>query len=137
MEKAKTKTRLRVTIILIAATAMIGGTLLLQPPSATASFAAAPTPMPKKKKYSEFPHDTKAHKLECGTCHKFPTANWNTVRNAKEAFPDQTDYPRHESCLTCHRQQFFKGSPPAICSICHTNPSPRDSSRHPFPNPRE
>ena len=24
-----------------------------------------------------------------------------------------------------------------VCSICHTNPGPRDSSRHPFPNPRE
>jgi hypothetical protein len=24
-----------------------------------------------------------------------------------------------------------------ICTICHTNPSPRDSSRHPFPNPIE
>ncbi|MBK8302992.1 MAG: hypothetical protein IPK98_06175 [Chloracidobacterium sp.] len=34
-------------------------------------------------------------------------------------------------------QQFFKGAKPNICSICHTNPSPRDSTRHPFPNPRE
>jgi hypothetical protein len=39
--------------------------------------------------------------------------------------------------LNCHRQQFFRGRPPVICSICHTNPSPNNSSRHPFPNPRE
>jgi hypothetical protein len=75
--------------------------------------------------------------MECSKCHKFPTANWNKIRDAKDAFPDQTDYPRHESCVSCHKQQFFKGSPPAICSICHTTPGPRNSARHPFPNPRE
>lgn len=92
---------------------------------------------PRPLKYSAFPHDKTAHRLECATCHKFPSANWNKVRPAASAFPDITDYPRHESCLNCHRQQFFRGRPPAICSICHTNPGPRDSSRHPFPNPRE
>jgi hypothetical protein len=89
-------------------------------------------------KYSEFPHNK--HKLACSSCHKFPSSNWETVRKT-DAFPDVTDYPHHESCLNCHRQQFFSGgksgSSPAICSICHTNPSPDDSSRHPFPNPRE
>jgi hypothetical protein len=89
------------------------------------------------RKYSEFPHDVKAHRLECASCHKFPSPNWNKVRNGSAAFPDITDYPKHESCIGCHRQQFFRGRPPAICSICHTSPSPRDSSRHPFPNPRE
>ncbi len=88
-------------------------------------------------KYSEFPHDSKAHQLACSSCHNFPSANWNTVRAAPAAIPDITDYPKHESCLNCHRQQFFRGARPAICSICHTNPSPRDSARHPFPNPRE
>src|SRR5205085_11436129 len=34
-------------------------------------------------------------------------------------------------------QQFFNGTPPVICSICHTNPSPHNSTRHPFPNPGE
>jgi len=92
---------------------------------------------PKKVKYSEFPHNVKAHKQECGNCHKFPSSNWNKVRTGEAAYPDITDYPKHDSCLSCHKQQFFKGAKPAICSICHTNPSPRDSSRHPFPNPRE
>jgi hypothetical protein len=91
----------------------------------------------KPVKYSEFPHSAKAHQLECNTCHKFPSPNWNKVRPEKEAFPDQTDYPHHETCVGCHQQQFFKGRPPKVCSICHTNPGPRDSSRHPFPNPRE
>jgi hypothetical protein len=92
---------------------------------------------PKPAKFSEFPHSAKAHQLECNTCHKFPSPNWNKVRPEKEAFADQTDYPHHETCIKCHKQQFFKGTPPKVCSICHTNPGPRDSSRHPFPNPRE
>jgi len=89
------------------------------------------------RKYSEFPHSVKAHQIACSTCHKFPSPNWNKVRSEAAAFPDVTDYPKHESCLGCHRQQFYRGTPPVICSICHTNPGPRDSSRHPFPNPRE
>ncbi len=99
---------------------------------------AAPKATPKKKvKYSEFPHSVQAHQQDCTNCHKFPSDNWNKVRTGEAAFADITDYPKHDSCLSCHKQQFFKGTPPKICSICHTNPSPRDSSRHPFPNPRE
>ena len=99
--------------------------------------AAQPRTTPRPAKYSAFPHNTKAHQIECASCHKFPSANWNKVRTGDAAFADITDYPKHESCLNCHRQQFFRGTRPAICSICHTNPGPRDSSRHPFPNPRE
>lgn len=88
-------------------------------------------------RYSQFPHDIKPHQKECGSCHTFPSENWKTVRPAADAIPDITEYPRHESCLDCHKPQFFRGARPPICSICHVNPSPRDSRRHPFPNPRE
>lgn len=88
-------------------------------------------------KYSKFDHLTKAHRMDCSSCHKFPSKNWNKVRPEADAFPDITDYPQHNSCLKCHSQQFFRGATPAICSICHTNPSPRNNARHPFPNPRE
>lgn len=98
---------------------------------------ARPRAQQRARKYSEFPHGIQAHKVECASCHKFPSANWKKVRAESSAFPDITDYPQHESCLNCHRQQFFKGARPMICSICHTNPSPRDGNRHPFPNPRE
>jgi hypothetical protein len=98
---------------------------------------AATSRTARPRKYSAFPHDVKAHQLECASCHKFPSPNWNKVRTGDAAFPDITDYPKHESCLNCHKQQFFRGRPPVVCSICHTNPGPRDSSRHPFPNPRE
>jgi hypothetical protein len=107
----------------------------------SAAAGALPVPTParaaKPPKYSEFPHSQKAHQMACSNCHKFPSDNWNKVRQGDAAFPDITDYPKHESCLNCHRQQFFRGRPPVICSICHTNPSPNNSSRHPFPNPRE
>ncbi len=99
--------------------------------------AAAQT-QTKKTNFTEFSHSDRRHsKLACNSCHKFPTANWKSVRKKSEAFPDVTDYPKHESCLSCHRQQFFGSAKPSICSICHTNPSPRSSARHPFPNPRE
>lgn len=104
---------------------------------------STPTPSPvlrpqvRTRKYSEFPHSQKAHQMACNSCHKFPSDNWKKVRSADSAFPDITDYPKHDSCISCHKQQFFSGRPPAICSICHTNPGPRNSSRHPFPNPRE
>lgn len=98
---------------------------------------AARSQVARPQKYSAFPHDAKGHQLQCASCHTFPSSNWNLVRTGPAAFPDVTDYPKHESCLNCHRQQFFRGARPAICSICHTNPSPSDSSRHPFPNPRE
>lgn len=102
-----------------------------------------PTPRPRARrtvrpaKYSQFPHDVKAHRTSCSTCHKFPSENWQKVRSSQNAFPDITEYPKHESCLNCHKEQFFKGAKPSICSICHTNPSPRNSTRHAFPNPRE
>jgi hypothetical protein len=105
--------------------------------AATATASPRPTPAVKTSKYTEFQHSEKAHQMDCGKCHKFPSDNWNKVRAGNAAFPDITDYPKHQSCVGCHKQQFFKGTPPKICSICHTNPSPDDSSRHPYPNPRE
>ncbi len=99
----------------------------------------APSSNPEQRAdYSSFTHRVPDHRKQaCSACHKFPSANWKEVRKAEDAFPDITDYPEHASCLPCHRKQFFTGARPAICFICHTNPSPRDSSRHPFPNPEE
>jgi hypothetical protein len=110
----------------------VSETVFSQARKPRSSGVARPAP-----RFSEFPHNVQAHKKDCASCHKFPSPNWKTVRAEKDAFPDITEYPAHESCLDCHRQQFFKGAKPAICSICHVNPSPRDSRRQPFPNPRE
>lgn len=81
--------------------------------------------------YSKFSHATKKHQEECSTCHKNPTDNWQKVRG----LPDVADYPDHETCVSCHRQQFFKGARPAICTICHSKVSPRDDVRFAFRNP--
>ena len=88
-------------------------------------------------RYSRFTHQIQKHKQACDSCHKFPSSNWNQVRKGEDAFPDVTDYPQHASCLQCHRQQFFSGAIPVICSVCHSSPSPRNGTRHPFSNPRE
>ena len=88
----------------------------------------------KQPSYSEFSHATAQHHQACDKCHKFPSANWKQARKGDEAFPDVTEYPEHASCLNCHRQQFFKGSQPAICSICHQQVTPQGGARHPFPS---
>ena len=86
-------------------------------------------------RYRQFPHDVKAHRMECNNCHKFPSPNWNKVRTGDAAFPDITEYPKHESCIGCHRQQFFKGAQPSFARSATSNPSPRDSRRLPVPEP--
>lgn len=98
----------------------------------------AATPDPEQARFGNFKHQLHLDmELQCSQCHKFPTANWDKVRAKEVAFPDVTDFPKHDSCLDCHRDQFFNGNPPTICSNCHVNPGPSDSTRFPFPNPRE
>ena len=88
--------------------------------------------------YAKFSHQTHvvAKKLACNSCHKVPSKNWKEVRKGDEAFPDVSDFPEHDSCLSCHRQQFFARERPApvICANCHVKNSPRDTSRYLFPS---
>ena len=88
--------------------------------------------------YSQFSHRTHvdAAKPACDSCHKFPTANWKDVRQGDAAFPDVAEFPKHESCLDCHRGQFFarQRPAPAICANCHVNVTPRDTARFLFPS---
>jgi c(7)-type cytochrome triheme protein len=88
--------------------------------------------------YKDFSHTTHVtnEKLACASCHKFPTANWKQVRKGDAAFPDVTEFPEHETCLNCHRQQFFARERPVpqICSNCHVKATPNDTSRYPFPS---
>jgi hypothetical protein len=84
--------------------------------------------------YSKFSHRSDKHEsLTCNACHKAPTANWQ----AAAGFPDIADFPTHESCVGCHRTEFFKGARPVICSICHTKVSPRDRARFAFGKPSQ
>lgn len=88
--------------------------------------------------YSQFSHTTHVtkEKLTCDGCHKFPTANWNQVRKGDDAFPDIAEFPQHDACLNCHRQQFFARERPAprICSNCHVAVTPRNTVRFLFPS---
>ena len=81
--------------------------------------------------YTKFSHATKKHQAACNTCHKPPTKNWTKVSQ----YPDVTDFPDHDKCVSCHRAQFFKGVRPPICSVCHSKTSPRDEVRYAFRNP--
>jgi Cytochrome c7 and related cytochrome c len=108
----------------------------------TSSPPRRPQKKPTGKKphvdYAKFSHQTHvvAQNLACNSCHKLPSKNWKEVRKADAAFPDVSDFPEHASCLNCHRQQFFARERPApvICSNCHVNNSPRDTSRFLFPS---
>jgi hypothetical protein len=88
--------------------------------------------------YARFSHNihVSQEKLSCESCHKFPSKNWKEVRKGDEAFPDVTEYPEHQSCLSCHRQQFFARERPVprICYNCHLNATPVETSRYAFPS---
>lgn len=96
------------------------------------------TPKKPRIDYTKFSHQTHAvaQKLACSSCHKVPSKNWKEVRKGDAAFPDVSDFPEHASCLTCHREQFFARERPApgICSNCHVDNSPKDTSRWLFPS---
>src|SRR5688500_5357188 len=98
--------------------------------------AARPAPTPARR---GFAHDRREHQMACDKCHTFPSANWKEARKGDEAIPDVTQQPAHESCLGCHRQQFFARERPAprICAVCHVAATPRNLARLPFPNPPE
>src|SRR5882762_5006352 len=87
-------------------------------------------------KYSAFLHSSEDHKgLACNACHKVPT-KWT----AKRDFPDVADFPNHDACVQCHRQQFFTrqsfvGTGPAICTVCHVRAAPREEGRFSFGKP--
>ncbi len=98
-----------------------------------------PSPQASKgsaTQYSDFLHATEKHKaLTCNACHKVPTG-WTAQRD----FPDVADFPNHDACVRCHRQQFFTrqsfvGTGPAICTVCHVRAAPREAGRFAFGNP--
>ena len=97
---------------------------------------AQPAPRGSAAKYSAFLHSSDKHKsLGCNSCHKLPTA-WT----AKRDFPDAADFPDHDACVRCHRQQFFTrqafaGTGPSICTVCHVRAAPREDARFAFGKP--
>src|SRR5882672_480951 len=102
-----------------------------------------PKPSPQQQapkgsaaKYSAFLHSSDKHKsLACNACHKVPT-EWT----AKRIFPDVADFPNHDACVRCHRQQFFTrqafvATGPAICTVCHVRAAPREAGSFAYGKP--
>jgi len=102
----------------------------------TKSPAQTQAPKGSASKYSAFLHSSDKHKsLACDACHKIPTG-WT----AKRDFPDVADFPDHQACVRCHRQQFFtrqafSGTGPTICTVCHLRAAPREDARFAFGKP--
>lgn len=83
--------------------------------------------------YSNFSHNRPEHRQRsCDSCHIVWAIEEKTQEKTSDAL-DIKDYPDHESCIDCHRQQFFKGARPIICSNCHNVVSPRSDTRFVFP----
>ena len=132
--------RLKLTLglLLLAAAAAFFWPRLAPTAAAPEPQRRAPAARRPRVDYSKFTHSTPAHRKDsCASCHQSPSDNWAKARGAESSFPDTTDYPEHASCLNCHRQQFFVGARPVICTVCHTVVSPRAGDRHPFANPPE
>jgi hypothetical protein len=93
------------------------------------------------RNYSRFKHEDHrppVAKLDCADCHTIPSPSApDTIAAATK--PSVEGFPYHDSCVRCHRQQFFRGASPAICTVCHTRSSPRLTARdlHPFPKQSE
>jgi nitrate/TMAO reductase-like tetraheme cytochrome c subunit len=91
------------------------------------------------RNYSRFKHEdhrAPVAKLDCNSCHAIPSpAAPDTIAAATK--PSVAGYPYHDSCIRCHRPQFFKGASPAICTVCHTRSSPRLTAHNMQPFPKQ
>ena len=137
-------TRVTVVVCVILITVIAGGALVWNASNAQTrrrprtSRPATQTQAPRGSaaKYSAFLHSSEKHKsLKCNECHKVPT-----ILTAKRDFPDVADFPDHDACVRCHRQQFFTrqamaGTGPAICTVCHVRAAPREDARFAFGKP--
>jgi hypothetical protein len=105
-----------------------------------------PAPQPQtgrtgggRTNYARFRHESHrppAAKLDCNDCHAIRSAAApDRITAATNASAD--GYPYHDSCVQCHRQQFFVGAAPSICTVCHTRSSPRLTARDMRPFPRQ
>ena len=128
--------RLLVFLILYICTIAFASGQTRRRPRTTRPQTQTQAPRGSAAKYSAFLHSSDKHKsLACNACHKIPTA-WNANRD----FPDVADFPDHDACVRCHRQQLFTrqvmvGTGPTICTICHLRSAPREEARFAFGEP--
>lgn len=91
------------------------------------------------RNYSRFRHEdhrAPVAKLNCDDCHAITSAATPDAITAAN-HPNIKGYPYHDSCVRCHRAEFFKGVTPPICNVCHTRSSPRLTARDMDPFPKE
>jgi hypothetical protein len=123
-------------IVFLAFVAIIGAQTRRRPRTTNRPATQTQAPRAPASKYSAFLHSSEKHKsLKCNECHKVPTT-WT----ARREFPDAADFPDHDACVRCHRQQFFTrqamiGTGPAICTVCHVRAAPREETRFAFGKP--
>jgi hypothetical protein len=95
-----------------------------------------PTPARTTRDLSLFKHEHHRNGLKCSDCHTIPSATEPDRIAAADRPSSVRGYPYHDSCLRCHRQQapqFFRGTSPVICTVCHTRVSPRLTARDVYP----
>jgi hypothetical protein len=125
-------------LIILVLVAITGAVAQTRPRRPAPKPAIQQAPKAPATKYSAFQHSSDKHKsLNCNACHKVPTA-WT----AKREFPDVADFPNHDACVRCHRQQFFTrqafvGTGPAVCTVCHVRAAPREDKRFVFGKPND
>src|SRR5947209_3851224 len=78
------------------------------------------------RNYSRFKHEDHrppVAKLNCADCHAILSPESpDTISAATK--PSIKGYPYHDSCVRCHRQEFFRSATPAISTVSHTRSSP-------------
>jgi hypothetical protein len=101
------------------------------------------TPKPAHD-YSIFKHedhrkDARGKQLECSSCHLITSPTQPDRISASTKPNGKSSFPYHDSCFGCHREQVYRGDKPQICTVCHTQVSPRatanDLYAH-FPSPK-
>lgn len=138
--------RLARTVIILAAALLVTCQMFFTGVEAQRRTNRRRPPASKQKPvrdYSIFRHDhhrtdRSGKDLPCTSCHAINSLEAPDVVAAAN-HPTIKGFPYHDSCLECHRltrPQFFRGSSPVVCGVCHTRSSPRLTAKEIFPFPK-
>lgn len=107
-----------------------------QPTTGTPGQPAAAASARGGSRFKHQDHRPPVAKLDCNDCHiiNAPDRPDDVAAATK---PGAKGYPYHDSCVRCHRADFFRGASPPICTVCHTRSTPRLTARDMQPFPKE
>lgn len=146
-------------LITLAILAAFGASIVYHQRSASTASADAQTPKQQKRINPKRERDIRSrtktsvgpvwfkhkdHQLpeaapDCRSCHPI-LATRDLGAAVPKASIKHYPYPYHDKCLDCHRfktPQFFRGTTPAICAICHTGSSPQLTKKDMNPLPKQ